>query len=202
MNKKLKSSVSAVVLSSIISTSISPTIFAFADSENIKEASNLIQQEVTEQSIVGQEVTEQSIEQKSSAVEARSTPKYGVKSKFSSAWTIITSLITFAQNYQYIKDAFQSIRLQFKINMLGIQIRSYDKAHWVGTGSQNNPTIVKKVQKALNLRYPNLTPLAEDGSAGPLTVERIKKFQRDQGLPVDGSCGTNTYEALFNLKNQ
>ena len=35
-----------------------------------------------------------------------------------------------------------------------------------------------------------------DGVCGPKTVETIRRFQKEKGLPVDGVCGDGTYAAL------
>ncbi|RDU22298.1 peptidoglycan-binding protein [Anaerosacchariphilus polymeriproducens] len=37
-----------------------------------------------------------------------------------------------------------------------------------------------------------------DGYCGNVTDKAIREFQRDSGLTVDGECGANTWDKLFN----
>jgi peptidoglycan hydrolase-like protein with peptidoglycan-binding domain len=56
---------------------------------------------------------------------------------------------------------------------------------------------VKEVQAVLNQRPPSaLAPLAVDGIFGPKTLARVKEFQRNKGLQVDGLVGPQTWRAL------
>jgi peptidoglycan hydrolase-like protein with peptidoglycan-binding domain len=54
-------------------------------------------------------------------------------------------------------------------------------------GSQGE--MVKQIQKALNL-YP-------DGYFGPLTEERVRQWQNENGLRADGIVGPATLAKLF-----
>lgn len=63
--------------------------------------------------------------------------------------------------------------------------------------AQMDSSLVKKVQKALNKRgYSCGTP---DGKMGNKTRNALKKFQKDNGLTVDGKIGTQVKKAL-NIK--
>lgn len=62
------------------------------------------------------------------------------------------------------------------------------------TGSE-----VKKLQKYLNWYFKNdedLTQLKEDGIFGPITKGRVKLFQRQQKLSVDGVVGPKTLTGM------
>ncbi|GHF75077.1 peptidoglycan hydrolase-like protein with peptidoglycan-binding domain [Amycolatopsis bartoniae] len=55
---------------------------------------------------------------------------------------------------------------------------------------------VRKLQRLLNARMPELTPIAVDGQFGPATDARVREFQRRAALAVDGVVGPNTWRAL------
>src|SRR5262249_26667224 len=64
---------------------------------------------------------------------------------------------------------------------------------------------VEDVQHLLNVSNGNgggpggskAAPLKEDGKFGPLTLARVREFQRVNGLLVDGVVGPQTNAALF-----
>lgn len=53
----------------------------------------------------------------------------------------------------------------------------------------------KDIQKRLNAR--GYGPLVEDGKIGAKTLTAIKRFQKDNGLTVDGKVGPNTEAVLL-----
>src|SRR5262249_27797396 len=56
---------------------------------------------------------------------------------------------------------------------------------------------VKELQALLNRRPPSaLAPLAVDGIFGAKTLARVKEFQRNKGLHIDGIVGPHTWRAL------
>jgi Putative peptidoglycan binding domain len=56
---------------------------------------------------------------------------------------------------------------------------------------------VKDLQRSLNSHPATaLAPLAADGSFGPKTAARVKEYQKNNGLTVDGIVGPNTRAAL------
>ena len=60
-------------------------------------------------------------------------------------------------------------------------------------GSQGEA--VKKLQQTLNGKGYKLT---EDGDFGNNTYNALRAYQKDHGLEVDGECGKNTWQSLFN----
>ena len=56
---------------------------------------------------------------------------------------------------------------------------------------------VRAVQDVLNFHIRRLTPLAVDGSFGPLTHARVVEFQKSNQLKQDGVVGPNTLRKLF-----
>ncbi len=62
-------------------------------------------------------------------------------------------------------------------------------------GSKGN--ITRLVQYLLLIKGYSLGSYGADGSYGYVTENAIKKFQKDCGLKVDGYCGPNTFEKLF-----
>ena len=59
---------------------------------------------------------------------------------------------------------------------------------------------VKKIQQALIKAGYDVGSSGADGSFGPATQAAIKKYQKDNGLKVDGIVGTNTWGSLFTTK--
>ncbi len=59
-------------------------------------------------------------------------------------------------------------------------------------GDRNNPT-VRLLQRLLNTLGYNLTI---DGDFGPKTEAAVKKFQKEQGIPVDGIAGPQTWTVI------
>lgn len=59
--------------------------------------------------------------------------------------------------------------------------------------------VVKILQRALNYAETKLARLAEDGIFGPKTNTRVKEFQADNQLDVDGVVGPNTWLTLKGL---
>lgn len=57
--------------------------------------------------------------------------------------------------------------------------------------------VVKIMQMGLICRGYSLSPYGADGSFGPDTERKIKRFQRTNGMIEDGICGRNTWTALF-----
>lgn len=55
---------------------------------------------------------------------------------------------------------------------------------------------VRELQQVLNERYPALPRLTEDGVFGAQTEDRVKHFQRQSGIAVDGVVGTITWSRL------
>lgn len=55
---------------------------------------------------------------------------------------------------------------------------------------------VKKLQRALNAKFPNLPRLVEDGIFGKATDHRLRHLQRDAGLVTDGILGPRTRAVL------
>ena len=53
---------------------------------------------------------------------------------------------------------------------------------------------VRKMQRQLSNRG---YQLSVDGDFGPATEAKVKQFQRDKGLVIDGIVGSQTYGALF-----
>jgi N-acetyl-anhydromuramyl-L-alanine amidase AmpD len=66
------------------------------------------------------------------------------------------------------------------------------------------------VKRRVIHQYKNCTKLVQrllgfigsdiDGKCGPKTSEAIKKFQKENGLVSDGSCGFNTWKVLLGIK--
>ena len=56
--------------------------------------------------------------------------------------------------------------------------------------------VVRELQQALNKQYPSLPQLVEDGIFGPKTEDRVKHFQRLNGITVDGIVGPITWNRL------
>ena len=63
------------------------------------------------------------------------------------------------------------------------------------------------VKKRATYQYKNCTQLVQrllgieqDGLCGNITTEAIKKFQKSNGLVVDGSCGPATWSVLLGVK--
>ena len=57
--------------------------------------------------------------------------------------------------------------------------------------------VVRIMQMALICRGYSLRSYGADGSFGPYTEGKVKGFQKNNGLTVDGICGKNTWIALF-----
>lgn len=57
---------------------------------------------------------------------------------------------------------------------------------------------VKRLQTLLIMRGYDLGSYGADGDFGNKTLEAVKKFQKDNGLAVDGIVGVNTWAALEN----
>ncbi|MFE7278314.1 peptidoglycan-binding protein [Streptomyces sp. NPDC057623] len=55
---------------------------------------------------------------------------------------------------------------------------------------------VRKVQRLLNARIPNLQQLAIDGRFGPVTHGRVREFQRRVAIAIDGIVGPQTWNHL------
>lgn len=81
----------------------------------------------------------------------------------------------------------------------------YDSRHpWEFAGTPPLPIMrqgstgpaVRELQQALNERYPSLQRLAEDGVFGEQTEDRVKHFQRQSGIAVDGVVGLVTWSRL------
>ena len=66
-------------------------------------------------------------------------------------------------------------------------------------GKYNRSYTIKRMQMELKAR--GYFTSAVDGSFGPLTEEAVKKFQKAQGLTVDGIAGKKTFEALRNRED-
>jgi Putative peptidoglycan binding domain len=62
--------------------------------------------------------------------------------------------------------------------------------------NQHSPEVVA-LQNALNLRLNLTDPLVLDGDFGPKTEAAVRKFQKQEGLKVDGIAGPQTLGALF-----
>lgn len=58
------------------------------------------------------------------------------------------------------------------------------------------------MQARLNLRSSQLPPLQIDGIFGVKTLARVREFQRDSGLKVDGIAGPQTLDALASAPPQ
>lgn len=56
---------------------------------------------------------------------------------------------------------------------------------------------VKALQQTLNIRIKSAQPpLTVDGHFGPMTEERVKRFQRDHGITANGVVGAETWKAI------
>lgn len=56
---------------------------------------------------------------------------------------------------------------------------------------------VKALQQTLNIRIKSAQPpLTVDGHFGPMTEERVKRFQRDHGITANGIVGAETWKAI------
>ena len=60
-----------------------------------------------------------------------------------------------------------------------------------GTGAE-----VRALQAQLNLALPKSSPLVIDGIFGPLTANRVRDFQKSQGLSADAVVGPKTWTML------
>ena len=76
-----------------------------------------------------------------------------------------------------------------------------------GLTAENMPLIKKgatgfavvELQKRLNAAsYNGKTILTVDGDFGDNTYNALKAYQKDRGLEVDGECGKNSWQSLFN----
>ena len=76
-----------------------------------------------------------------------------------------------------------------------------------GLTAENMPLIKKgatgfavvELQKRLNASsYNGKTILTVDGDFGNNTYNALKAYQKDRGLEVDGECGKNSWQSLFN----
>lgn len=76
-----------------------------------------------------------------------------------------------------------------------------------GLTAENMPLIKKgatgfavvELQKRLNAAsYNGKTTLTVDGDFGDKTFNALKAYQKDRGLEVDGECGKNSWQSLFN----
>ena len=65
-----------------------------------------------------------------------------------------------------------------------------------GQGRKNNKNDVKALQQALMALGYSLPKYGADGKWGPETLKALKKFQKDNGLKVDGIVGKNTKSAF------
>jgi len=70
--------------------------------------------------------------------------------------------------------------------------RSFHHRRWLARGSEGDA--VKEVQQALHVYA--------DGVFGAQTEEAVKKFQTEQGVPVDGVVGPRTRAKLFPSEEQ
>lgn len=61
-------------------------------------------------------------------------------------------------------------------------------------GNKNN--YVKIMQQKLISKGYSCGSCGVDGSFGPATLSAVKKFQKDNGLEVDGICGPLTWAKL------
>ena len=78
-----------------------------------------------------------------------------------------------------------------------------------GSYGDETKSVMQKciVKKRFVYKYKNATKLvqrllglAQDGLCGKDTDAAIRKFQKENGLVVDGSCGLNTWVKLLNIK--
>ena len=69
----------------------------------------------------------------------------------------------------------------------------------VTTQSGSSGDAVRAVQQFGLVPSPGLPPVAVDGVYGPLTVERVKDFQRSWGLTIDGQAGPETWSFLSTI---
>jgi peptidoglycan hydrolase-like protein with peptidoglycan-binding domain len=70
-------------------------------------------------------------------------------------------------------------------------------------GSQTWPALIVQVKKgssgdAVRAVQSQFRSLSRDGVFGPKTDERVRQFQDDSGLAVDGIVGPNTWRTLGN----
>lgn len=70
------------------------------------------------------------------------------------------------------------------------------EACWLKRG--DNDVFVKALQRAYNICYksPYEPSIAEDGSFGAITEDRVRKIQRLEGITVDGIAGEQTKWAM------
>ena len=59
----------------------------------------------------------------------------------------------------------------------------------------SSPYVVECQEDLLKLGY-DLAHYGADGKYGNITMREVKKFQKAQGLAVDGICGPKTWAAL------
>ena len=200
MNKILKKSIATTLIVTVIATNSVGVSSVFADANG--KSNNTIGYE-------SQEIQTVEVESRE-GVESRAAAKKGKKksSNWKGGWFeffgTLSQLLSLKEDLKYLKDSFDSIRLEFKVYWkANVEVPTWLKSTWVGTGSANNSKYVKIVQEALNKEYSGTkTPLDVDGSAGPKTVARIKEFQKANGLNVDGSMGRDSYKKLFRLTSQ
>lgn len=75
--------------------------------------------------------------------------------------------------------------------------RSFEAAKINQLSKGSKGELVRIMQMALIGRGYSLDGYGADGSFGPITLEAIKSFQRNQGISVDGICGRSTWEGLL-----
>jgi peptidoglycan hydrolase-like protein with peptidoglycan-binding domain len=68
------------------------------------------------------------------------------------------------------------------------------EAEGAAAGSNDDPTVIRKVQEKLNSMGYNAG--AVDGAYGPKTQAALKKFQQSQGIQVSGELNQETLAAL------